>query len=368
MGKILVISFSNLPNFQSNLYNTYKNIKDLGNEVYTIGSEKIRGTGINLEKNNYIYKLSENPMPTLKSIKLMMNSLEEITKKIEEINPKYIHFISKHTWNYFLIKKIKKRLKNSQIIHSFHDPIGHTGEIRRYGVILYNKLIGQNVDSIIVHSDKSKMETEKYIKPKCNVYKIALGEMQWNEFVPNKEVKKNILVFGRINPYKGCDLIPYIAEELKKRNSDIKITIAGKTSKDLSEDVINKIQECENVKFINKFIDDNELSNYFYESDMVLITYRSITQSSVILQAYRHSKPIIAFNIDGIAEFLEESKTALLSEPFNIEYYVDNILHLYDNLEELNKCSYEAWEFGKNNFSNGVMVKELLEIYKIGEK
>lgn len=364
MKKVLLISLSNLPSLQYNLYNTYQSMKELGVDVYTIGADNITAKGIKFENKNQLITVPKNPMPTISSLKMINNSIDNIIRIIKNINPDCIHFISKHTWNYFLIKKIKKF--ENKIIHTFHDPIGHTGELRRYGVIFYNKIIGRNVDGIIVHSDKSKSETQKYIKPRCKVTKVPLGEMIWKEYEENKSFKKNVLIFGRINPYKGCDLIPKISKELSDRNSEIKITIAGKASNDVNDEIIKKINECSNVKFINEFIDEDEVYNYFKQCDIVLITHKSITQSGVILQAYRYSKPIIAFNIEGIHEFIEEEKTGLLSEAYLEDKYVDNILKLYSDLEELNEYSKNAWKFGAEKFSNKVMAKKLLDIYMIG--
>lgn len=366
MKKIVLISFSNLPNFQSSLYNTYKTMKNLGVEVYTIGSTNITANRIYIENNNYLINVSKNPMPTIESLRLINTEIDNAVSKIKDINPDYIHFISKHTWNYFLIRKLKKY--NIKMIHTFHDPIGHKGEIRRYGVLLYNKVIGKMVDKIIVHSDKSKYETERYIKPRGKIYKVPLGEMIWEDYKKNEQYKNKLLIFGRINPYKGVEFIPKIAKEINKINPNINIVIAGKTSNDVKLETINEISSIDNIKFINKFIDDSDVENYFNDCDIVLITHKSITQSGVILQAYRYSKPIVAFNIEGIHEFVQENKTGLISEAYNIEKYVKNILSLYNNINELNNYSKSAWEFGKEKFSNEVMSKKLIEIYMDEEK
>jgi len=357
--KIVLVSFSKLPTLQNYLFNTYEHMSELGQNVYTINSDEIN-VPFTLSEKNMTINVPNSPLPTPSSLKKMMGTVKEIVGRIVELNPDVVHFISKHTWNYPIIRKLKKKT-NIKIVHTFHDPIGHKGDLVRYGVIMYNKLIGRSAHAVVVHSGKSFDETVEKLKPRAKVFTAPLGCTKWRPYKETEATQKRLLIFGRINNYKGCDMIPAIAEEVAKIDWEIKIVVAGKASKDVKQTTLDAISACSNIEFTQGLIPEEEIDDYFYNCDAVLITHTSMTQSGVVLDAYSHSKPIVSFEIEGIAEFLSER--SLCAPAFDIVEYARKACELTRDSEHLKKISKQAWEFGKNNFASENMAREFLTIY-----
>jgi len=249
---------------------------------------------------------------------------------------------------------------NTKILHTIHDPLGHDGEKVQKKVILYNKVINQLIDSVILHSFNSyKKYVNNYIIRKPIV--IPLGEFKEKKFIEPRYTKK-ALIFGRLNAYKGLEYVPEIADRLYKLDKDIIISIYGEISKDISEDLINSIKTKNNIELVDRFIDEKELENLLHHHDVVLITYTSITQSGVIALSMVNSKPIIAFNIEGMKEFVN-SQCALLIDDFNTSEFANAVCKLINDRERLLTMSKEAWNLSRERYTIEKMGNELLNYY-----
>lgn len=358
--RVLLVSFSVLPTLQNYMNLTADSLQKMDLEVYTLGVGE-ESSELYQTENHYFLPRVDTPKPSVNSINHMRRSMEEIVGIVKKLQPDVLHFVSKHTWNYFIIKKLQAFYKG-KILHTVHDPIGHKGDSVRAGVILYNKLIGRNVDGVIVHSKRNVTITMRYLKPKAEIFFAPLGCTKWQPYKKAEYQTGRMLIFGRLNNYKGCKYIPKIAEEIRKLTPDVEIVIAGKASDDVSDKVLKKIASCKNVRFYNSFVPEEKISYYFQNCDLVLVTHTSITQSGILLDAYRYAKPVVCFDIPGIRELLPDVVKPITA--FDCSLYAQTAVHLIQNRELCQKIGLEEWQFGKCNFTNKHMSDCFYEIYQ----
>ena len=355
--KILLISFSHYPTLQNYLYLLKSNLMKENAVVFSLGNANVTTTYDTLE-NSYFVNCIDSASPSGKNIKLYFSQKKKIMEIISMIQPDAVLFTSKHIWNFFMMPFLRR--KGVKIFHVFHDPIGHAGTNVSKGVVAYNKVISKYLSGIIIHSEISLQNTLQYIKPKCKVIKVPLGEKKWLPYQASDSFKKKLLIFGRISTYKGCEFIVPLAHELAKRAVDCRIVVAGKALDDVQQQMMDGIAKCDNVELINEFIPENELHGYFYSADASLILHKSISQSGVIIDAYRHGHPIICFDIEGISEFIGDN-TALVAPTFDISKMADNIETLYKSHGQYLKMSRSAYEFGKKVFSEVEMANSVMK-------
>ena len=137
--------------------------------------------------------------------------------------------------------------------------------------------------------------------------------------------------------------------------------MAGKALDDVAPELMERIGKCDNVELRNEFIPESELHGYFYAADASLILHKSISQSGVIIDAYRHGHPIICFDIDGISEFVADD-TALITPKFDLSKMADHIKSMYDSFDHYLKMSRTAYEFGRKVFSEDEMASAVLRL------
>lgn len=358
--KVVLVCLSDLPTLQNGMYLIYDYLRDKGDKIFTIGSQDIT-SGYLASGDNYTFLVPESPRPSFNSITLLAKQIGSIVKQIIALQPDVIHFTSKHLWNVFIILSLKLKTK-AKIIHTFHDPIGHDGDEQQRGVRYYYRVMTKLVDAIVVHSKKCYVETKQILRAKCNVVRVPLGSSKWRGYCAPSQIHNKLLFFGRINNYKGVEYIPLVADEMKTRMPQVKLVVAGKAAQDFPEATLDALRRRNNVELINEFIPEAQLDSFFDESDVVIITHTSITQSGVITDAYTHSKPVVAFRIEGIEEFIANDE--LCVSDFDINEYCEQLVKLLSDFDYLKSESKLAWEFGTQRFTDKVMANMLEEVYR----
>ncbi|APT76072.1 hypothetical protein LN42_06530 [Marinitoga sp. 1137] len=355
MKKICIISFSTKYGLQKYMYSLYDVLKSNSKNVslFTFGSSDISFKRV-LDKNNLIFETPDTPGFEFKTFNII--EIKKILSQLKKIKCEYIYFYSSHVWNIPIIMKFKGKIK---ILHSIHDPFPHENEKNTRNVSFYNKFISKNVDYVILHNEKFKDKfSKKYNIDKSKVLVLKL----WHEWLPYKRVKSTnkVLFFGRIQPYKGIEKVIKLAE----LNPNIIFNIVGKVSEEM-EFIKKHIKECKNINLIDKYVDEDEMHQFFYESEIVILPYNSATQSGVLLEAYRHSRPIIAFDVGALSEQMPEHlKSEFLIKKDDLNDF-NRVLNKYlkKNLEEKNKICKEFYNYGFSNFSAEKIGEKFLAMY-----
>lgn len=334
--KIALVSFSNNYDMQEYLYSLYDQLKTVDDEIFTFGSKDLK-TKIEIENNNYLFNVPNRPGIEVKTFNFI--ELINIISRLMKFDA--VYFISSHAWNFILIKLLKNKIK---IIHSIHDPFPHENEKMTNNVLKYNKYIVKNCDSIVLHNEKMVED----FKIKYDFFRGVIYIPLWRKWrsLTNTTNSNRVLFFGRVNPYKGIENILFLAKELKK----IEFHIVGKFSDEMKK-IKDELQSVENITVYDKYVSEIEMDHYFYNADITIIPYTSATQSGVIIESYRHSRPVIAYNVGAIIEQVNENTGILIKEndKFQMKEKLVELLNL--NEKEKNNYCKDAWQFGKDMYS-----------------
>jgi glycosyltransferase involved in cell wall biosynthesis len=135
---------------------------------------------------------------------------------------------------------------------------------------------------------------------------------------------KCVLFFGFIKDYKGLDIFLRAIPDTLKRLPDLQFIIAGevygRTKK--YHQIIDSypLDIRRHILFLDKYIPSDEVGVYFSRADVVVVPYRTATQSGIISLAYSYQLPVIVSRIDGLSEMVVDGETGLL---FASENHID---------------------------------------------
>jgi glycosyltransferase involved in cell wall biosynthesis len=235
---------------------------------------------------------------------------------------------------------IKILLRKSRLILTFHetlDPLEDSFVFLR----IYSKIMGKMIfgffDDYAAHSQSDlELINDKLLIPK---EKISLVEM--GSFDHLKKTKRGdrendltctLVFFGLIRPYKGVeylieafDLIP------KNRIFDFKLIVAGEAwGYNVPEKKIKSSPYKERIRYINRYLSDDELSELLNEADVAIFPYTRASQSGAAHTAISYGIPIIVSHVGGLKESMAPYKGTIFVEPCNIEELRDAILKSYE--------------------------------------
>ena len=129
-----------------------------------------------------------------------------------------------------------------------------------------------------------------------------------------------ILFFGLVRPYKGLDLLIRALNSLDLADLQVKPLIAGEFYDDKSRytDLIKENHKS-SYTIIDQFVTDKELAEIFTISDLLVLPYRTASQSGILANAIQFQLPSIVSNQPGLTEHIEDGITGYIFESGNIE-------------------------------------------------
>jgi glycosyltransferase involved in cell wall biosynthesis len=116
-----------------------------------------------------------------------------------------------------------------------------------------------------------------------------------DEAAPFETDRTVVLCFGLMRPYKGIDLLL----EAWRTIENAELWIAGAPRMDISA---LRAGAPPGVRFVPRFIGDDELPAYFRRADLVVLPYREIDQSGVLSTALAFGKPLLLSDVGGFPE------------------------------------------------------------------
>ena len=124
-----------------------------------------------------------------------------------------------------------------------------------------------------------------------------------------------LLFFGQIKEVKGLDLLLDALAVVKSSVPEVLLLIAGKMwGQDFADyqAQIDHLGLGHNCITHIRYIADDEVAAYYAAADLVVLPYRKIYQSGVILMAMSYGKPVLASNLEGMAEVIDEGVSGFL--------------------------------------------------------
>ncbi len=152
------------------------------------------------------------------------------------------------------------------------------------------------------------------------------------------KVEHTILFFGLIKAYKGLDLLLKAFPLVLAQIPDAKLVVVGEIYGDdtVYQHLVNKIRPTTAIETHFRYIPDSEVTTYFQNCNVCVIPYISATQSGVVSIAFAHNLPVIASNVGGLAETIEDGTNGLLVPANDAEALCDAIVkYFHQNLQPM---------------------------------
>ena len=216
------------------------------------------------------------------------------------------------------------------------------------------------VDSFIVHSEQEKSELLA-INPEGKVRKHLLPLFEYDVTTEARhDAAMHLLFFGFVRPYKGLDTLLQALAIL--RNYDISLKIVGEFWNDKEQyvELINTLEISGRIEIVDQYVPDNEMSRHFSWADLVVLPYRKTITSGVIATAYGYKKPVLATNVGGFYEVIQDGYTGKIVKPDDPQALADGILWFLDN-KQINFAENIS-TFASRNMSWGSLA-DLIETF-----
>lgn len=258
---------------------------------------------------------------------LRLDHLHRVKQTLRSLRPDLVHITGPHLWNVEIVRWLRRQ--RILIAHTIHDLDPHHGVT--YGRLLHvwNRMIIRSVDHIVVHgnvyrrrliaggSDPGRITctllTHLFLSHR------ARKELEQGELAVSYE--PIVLFFGRIEAYKGVDVLLRAFERRVRLSSEVgteqnvRLILAGPGTVNSNW----KVDRGAGVEWRNRLIGDEEGIDLFKRCSVVVLPYRDATQSALIAAAYFFRKPVIVTDVGALPEYVEQERTGLVIEAAHAE-------------------------------------------------
>ncbi len=215
-----------------------------------------------------------------------------------------------------------------------------------------------HVDAIIVHAERSKEELqERFAVAPSKVTVIPHGllpspadadavrqrsdELRAQLGTASKTIFTSM---GFQNYYKGIDIISeaWLSTTLSTSNSCL-LLVVGK----VQDADVTALKGCSNVVIVDEVVSDVDFDAYLSLASVVLLPYREISQSGVLLTALQRGVPVVVADVGGLADPLRHADVGWNIGEASRESLSAVMLRLASHPEQLSEVRNNKEAFAK---------------------
>jgi glycosyltransferase involved in cell wall biosynthesis len=321
---------------------------------------------------------------------------KQMEKSIQKFKPDIVHV---HNFSRVLSPSVIKAASDSNIpvIQTVHDY--HYICPKLWMIDDKNNLIkdhGSSIECILHHQPKKNFIYalpkhikarfhEKFIKKYINLFICPSIELQRfysskfinvpSTYIPNfipldvnsapiAKKHNNILFVGRLSSEKGVDILLKGFSEVLKAEPNLILTIIGTGPKENELKKLSyKLNIPKNIKFLGN-IEHNMLASHYKKASAVIAPSLWLENCPmVMLESIGSARPVIASNVGGFKDLIQDNKTGFLFERGDYNDLATKIIDLFSNPKTLISFTKNQEKLIQQ-YSAQQHVKVLLKMYK----
>lgn len=320
--------------------------------------------------NNIYGKFS----PWKRGIRYFQGSIMALLSAVSE-EREIVHFHFFHVSILQIMQVLLARLFMRKVVITAHDVESFVEGLE---VPTLSHMAYRLAHRVIAHNQISKTELIERIG--LNTEKIAViphgnylhaihalpSQAQARRRMNIAEQCKVILFFGQIKEVKGLNLLIAAMPEVLKKHPETVLLIAGKPWKsDFSvyQELIDKVGIRDHCITHIRFIPDDDVPFYYGACDLVVLPYRRIYQSGVVLMAMSYGKAVLVSDLPGMLEVVQDQETGFVFHSDNIVDLALKICNIFTNLPIIESVSKHGYNLMKVKYDWAVIGKKTKDIY-----
>ncbi len=279
-------------------------------------------------------------------------------------------------------RKLVARLRQLgiKVVHTVHDvePL-YEGAADMSGL----GRVYESCDALIVHTEANRRDLlERY--PAIDVRRVHVvphGPLQADACPLDGDRSKAraalgiaedarvALNFGSIKPYKGLDLLVSAMPAVAQNVPHAFLLLAGRPARPSDAPDLQVLKDRgigHRADF--EFISNKDAWKYYMAADVVVLPYRNITQSGVLLSTMAFGKPAIVTAVGGLPEVIRPGKTGWVVPPENVPALAEAMSEALADPVRCEQMGESAKQEALERFSWNAIGKETIRIYQSIER
>ena len=341
------------------------------------------GQCIGLINNNVdvsLYTNNETKKPNIKKLKFysfynnlfssnfkLISGIRWITGSLKSIiharisNISFFHFHIFYINILVLFNILLVKILFGKVVVTIHDVHSFSNQVK---INFTKKIFYALTDLILTHNNFSKNEITKIVPKNLNIHivphgnylpfiKLEKDKLRSKKKLNLQENKKIILFFGLIKEVKGLEVLLKSLKEVVEKHKDIRLLIAGK----LWKNDFSKYQKIIDEQKLNdycilhtKFIPQSLVKHYYAASDLVVLPYKRIYQSGVLMMTLSYEKPVLVSDLPPLTEVINDDVNGYVFKSEDSENLSCKLNEIFSEHKKLSNISVQGFKEVKEKF------------------
>jgi glycosyltransferase involved in cell wall biosynthesis len=248
------------------------------------------------------------------------------------LQPSTLHFIGLLNSRFILVEGLLLppwfRLCARRYVHTVHNTLPHGREHQPLFKAMY-RWVYRWPHHFVAHTEKVAQQLQReYAVPAERISVISIG---LNEEVPQSPLsaaearsqlglpvdRPIVLFFGKVEPYKGVDLIVEAWSQVRSDDAELHIvgSCVDRSYAERINGVIAHSPARARIHWHKGFVPNEEVALWLRACEGVVMPYRHIYQSGVVFLCLRHGVPIVATDVGSLRDYIDETSGVLAAQP-----------------------------------------------------
>tara|TARA_B100001142_G_scaffold253883_1_gene254695 strand:+ start:1484 stop:2632 length:1149 start_codon:yes stop_codon:yes gene_type:complete len=329
-----------------------------------------------------LYTNNETPNPEIKGLQFFsfykdifacryrsVNGLRWIVGSIKSIfharfsGVSIFHFHIFYTNILVLFNVLLVRLLLGKVVLTIHDVASFAKKDKSE---LISKSVYKLANLLLTHNEFSKSEIQisrpvlasrVFIIPHGNYtpfISIEHDKSNSRSYLGLPNERKVLLFFGMIKEVKGLEILLKSLKHVIAKNPDVMLLIAGKPWENDFVNYQNIIDRNDLTNYCvlhTRFIDHDDVAHYYCASDLVVLPYKKIYQSGVLMMALSYERPVLTSDLSPLKEVITDNKTGFLFKTEDVDSLTERLNSILSSQQLLERVRIEGSQLSNTKYN-----------------
>jgi len=221
----------------------------------------------------------------------------------------------------------------------------------------WDKYLDQHCTMISVSEmcSKALLELRSFVNPPVSIHN-GLAEVERKTYIKNSHLK--LLHVGYFDANKNQKMIlRCLSSLLAKGINQVSVTfVGGEDDPSVYQEFLDLMRKLGLDEYVNLEGFQTDVSHYYYEHDVLLLSSNIEGFPLVVLEAMRVGMPVISTDVGGVSEQIVDGCNGFLIKANNILAMTDKIEYFYNNKNEVEVMGTNAFDIFNEKFSLEKMI------------
>ena len=153
-----------------------------------------------------------------------------------------------------------------------------------------------------------------------------------------------------IKKVKGLELLLHALSTVVEKNPNVILVIAGRVWKNnfsVYQKIIDENNLSEYCIIHNKFIPHEDVDHYYASADLVVLPYKRIYQSGVLMMSLSYEKVVLVSDLPPLIEVIDDEKNGFVFRSEDVFSLSEKLNTILDNKLKMEEVRIKASCFKK---------------------